>query len=134
MCTKYWADGDVHKYFSPYESPYDSYINFMNVLDNIQYASGHPEHPLARLGAKFVSELTMSLPPPLPKSPPPLPPADAGPLPYAIPTRHARKGVAFNWRLCLWSGAMLIAWMAILVFVLPRLRTCFATSRFRSRS
>lgn len=36
MCTKYWADGDVHRYFSPYESPYDSYINFMNVLDNIQ--------------------------------------------------------------------------------------------------
>src|SRR5512145_917579 len=35
MCTKYWADGDVHKYFSPYESPYDSYINFMNVLDNV---------------------------------------------------------------------------------------------------
>ncbi|MGI9014544.1 MAG: glycoside hydrolase family 57 protein, partial [Phycisphaerales bacterium] len=36
MCTKYWADGDVHKYFSPYDSPYDSYINFMNVLDNIR--------------------------------------------------------------------------------------------------
>ena len=36
MCTKYWADGQIHKYFSPYESPYDSYINFMNVLDNIQ--------------------------------------------------------------------------------------------------
>ena len=36
MCTKYFADGTVHKYFSPYESPYDSYINFMNVLDNIQ--------------------------------------------------------------------------------------------------
>jgi alpha-amylase len=36
MCTKYWADGAVHRYFSPYESPYDSYINFMNVLDNVQ--------------------------------------------------------------------------------------------------
>jgi alpha-amylase len=36
MCTKNWADGGTHKYFSPYESPYDSYINFMNVLDNIQ--------------------------------------------------------------------------------------------------
>ncbi len=36
MCTKYWADGDVHKYFSPYDSPYDAYINFMNVLDNVQ--------------------------------------------------------------------------------------------------
>ena len=32
MCTKYFADGDVHKYFNPYESPYDGYINFMNVL------------------------------------------------------------------------------------------------------
>ena len=36
MCTKYFADGDVHKYFNPYESPYDSYINFMNVLDNLK--------------------------------------------------------------------------------------------------
>jgi alpha-amylase len=33
MCTKHFADGDVHKYFNPYDSPYDSYINFMNVLD-----------------------------------------------------------------------------------------------------
>jgi alpha-amylase len=36
MCTKHYADGEVHRYFSPYESPYDSYINFMNVLDNVQ--------------------------------------------------------------------------------------------------
>ena len=36
MCTKYFEDGDVHKYFNPYDSPYDSYINFMNVLDNIR--------------------------------------------------------------------------------------------------
>jgi alpha-amylase len=36
MCTKYWADGDVHKYFSPYDSPYDAYINFMNVLDSVR--------------------------------------------------------------------------------------------------
>jgi alpha-amylase len=36
MSTKHWADEDLHHSFSPYESPYDSYINFMNVLDNIQ--------------------------------------------------------------------------------------------------
>jgi alpha-amylase len=36
MCTKHWADGEVHRNLSPYESPYDSYINFMNVLDNVQ--------------------------------------------------------------------------------------------------
>lgn len=32
MCTKWFADGDVHAYFSPYESPYEAFINFMNVL------------------------------------------------------------------------------------------------------
>jgi alpha-amylase len=36
MCTKWFADGDVHKYFNPYDSPYESYINFMNVLDNLK--------------------------------------------------------------------------------------------------
>jgi alpha-amylase len=35
MCTKWFSDGDVHKYFNPYESPYDSYINFMNILSNL---------------------------------------------------------------------------------------------------
>jgi len=35
MCTKYFADGDVHKYFNPYESPYDGYINYMNIMDNL---------------------------------------------------------------------------------------------------
>ncbi|OPX21706.1 MAG: alpha-amylase [Planctomycetales bacterium 4484_123] len=40
MCTKYFADGDVHKYFNPYESPYDSYINYMNILDSIRARLG----------------------------------------------------------------------------------------------
>ena len=43
MCTKYFADGDVHKYFNPYSSPYDSYINFMNVLDNLQRRCYNPQ-------------------------------------------------------------------------------------------
>ena len=36
MCTKYFADGDVHKYFNPYDSPYDAYINDLNILDNVR--------------------------------------------------------------------------------------------------
>jgi alpha-amylase len=36
MCTKYPPDGDVHKYFNPYESPYDAYLNFMNALDSLR--------------------------------------------------------------------------------------------------
>ncbi len=36
MCTKWFADGDVHKYFNPYESPYDAYIAFMNIMQDLQ--------------------------------------------------------------------------------------------------
>jgi alpha-amylase len=32
MCTKWFSDGVVHKYFNHYASPYEAYINFMNVL------------------------------------------------------------------------------------------------------
>lgn len=32
MCTKWFADGDVHAYFSPFESPYDAFINYENVF------------------------------------------------------------------------------------------------------
>jgi alpha-amylase len=34
ICTKWFSDGDVHRYFNPYESPYDAYINYMNILDD----------------------------------------------------------------------------------------------------
>lgn len=36
MCTKWFSDGDVHKYFNPYESPYESFIAFMNVYRDIK--------------------------------------------------------------------------------------------------
>ena len=36
MSTKFWSDGDVHKYFSPYDSPYDAHIYFMNVLSDLE--------------------------------------------------------------------------------------------------
>jgi len=35
MCTKWFSDGDVHKYFNPYESPYDAFISFMNVVQDL---------------------------------------------------------------------------------------------------
>lgn len=34
MCTKFFTDGAVHSYFNPYESPYDAFINYMNVLSD----------------------------------------------------------------------------------------------------
>jgi len=36
MCTKWFSDGDVHKYFNPYNSPYEAYINYMNILSDFK--------------------------------------------------------------------------------------------------
>jgi len=36
MCTKWFSDGDVHKYFNPYDSPYDSFIAFMNIINDLK--------------------------------------------------------------------------------------------------
>ena len=36
MCTKWFADGDVHKYFNPHDRPHDAFISFMNILTDLQ--------------------------------------------------------------------------------------------------
>ncbi|HCC69696.1 MAG TPA: alpha-amylase [Bacteroidales bacterium] len=36
MCTKFFSDGTVHQYFNPYESPYDAFMNYMNVLSDFE--------------------------------------------------------------------------------------------------
>jgi alpha-amylase len=58
MATKHLlSDGDVHEYFSPYESPHDSFMVFMNVLDDLTArvraaasASPQPEPASTTLG------------------------------------------------------------------------------------
>lgn len=37
LCTKWFHDGDVHAYFSPYESPYDAFLNYLNALRDVRY-------------------------------------------------------------------------------------------------
>jgi alpha-amylase len=37
MCTKWFNDGDIHAYFSPYNTPYEAYINFMNAYRDLQF-------------------------------------------------------------------------------------------------
>ena len=47
MCTKWFKDGDVHAYFSPYDSPYDAFLYYMNAVRDVRYrlmehhTSGH---------------------------------------------------------------------------------------------
>lgn len=40
MCTKWFSDGDVHKYFNPYSSPYEAFINYMNILSDFRIRLG----------------------------------------------------------------------------------------------
>ena len=47
MCTKHFADGDVHKYFNPYDSPYDAHIIYMNVIADLTQRLGVREQAIA---------------------------------------------------------------------------------------
>jgi alpha-amylase len=40
MSTKLNADGDVHRYFSPYDSPYEAFMNYMNALSDLEWRIG----------------------------------------------------------------------------------------------
>jgi alpha-amylase len=35
LCTKWFSDGDVHKYFNPYNSPYDAYVVYTNIINDL---------------------------------------------------------------------------------------------------
>ncbi len=74
MCTKWFSDGDVHKYFNPYGSPYEAFINYMNVLsdftikvDNLYYhidetkninkpAERHKKQSINKINTKNISK------------------------------------------------------------------------------
>ncbi len=36
MSTKYFSDGEVHSYFNPFDSPFEAFINYMNVLSDFK--------------------------------------------------------------------------------------------------
>ena len=48
MSTKWLEDGDVHAYFSPYDSPYDAFLYFMNVVRDLRWRL-MSEHNTGRL-------------------------------------------------------------------------------------
>ncbi len=48
MCTKYWADGDVHKYFSPYDDPLQAFRYFNNACAHMEYKLNKKIHEQSR--------------------------------------------------------------------------------------
>ncbi len=81
MCTKWFSDGDVHKHFSPYSTPHDAFIAFMNVLDDLK-----------RRAAASAGPVPAVAPRPKPSAPPKS--AASAPTtsrrPARAPARHVR--------------------------------------------
>ena len=46
MCTKFFSDGEIHKRFSPYETPYEAIINYMNVLSDFLIRTNYAEQQI----------------------------------------------------------------------------------------
>ena len=53
MFTKFFSDAAVHKFFNPYDTPYEAFINYMNVLSDF---SIRVEDALKTSGTKAVEE------------------------------------------------------------------------------
>ena len=51
MCTKWFSDGEVHRYFNPYPSPYEAFINYMNVLSDFIIRVEDAGEPIPEKGA-----------------------------------------------------------------------------------
>ena len=49
MCTKWFTDGDVHAYFSPYKSPYDAFLFYLNAIRDVRWRL-HETHKTGVLG------------------------------------------------------------------------------------
>ncbi len=52
MSTKTYADGDVHAYFSPYESPYEAYMAFLHVVSDLERRLPRPRAASVRAQAQ----------------------------------------------------------------------------------
>jgi len=44
MCTKWFSDGDVHAYFSPYKSPYDAFLYYINAVRDLRWRLHNDHH------------------------------------------------------------------------------------------
>lgn len=61
MCTKWFSDGDVHKYFNPYDTPYEAFINFMNILSDFTIRVNDKAKELGQSGSIAPEEVETML-------------------------------------------------------------------------
>lgn len=62
MATKFFSDGAVHAYFNPYETPYDAFMNYMNVLSDFEirlrkfFPDTREQDQIYRMGAELIEK------------------------------------------------------------------------------
>jgi len=62
MATKFFSDGAVHAYFNPYETPYDAFMNYMNVLSDFEirlrkyFPDTAEQIQISRLGSQIIEK------------------------------------------------------------------------------
>jgi alpha-amylase len=62
MATKFFSDGAVHAYFNPYDTPYDAFMNYMNVLSDFEirlkkyFPDTHEQDQIFRLGSELIEK------------------------------------------------------------------------------
>ncbi len=62
MATKFFSDGAVHAYFNPYETPYDAFMNYMNVLSDFEirlrkyFPDTQEQDQLYKMGSEIIEK------------------------------------------------------------------------------
>lgn len=62
MATKFFSDGAVHAYFNPYDTPYDAFMNYMNVLSDFEirlkryFPDTHEQDQIYKMGAELIEK------------------------------------------------------------------------------
>jgi alpha-amylase len=62
MATKFFSDGAVHAYFNPYETPYDAFMNYMNVLSDFEirlrkwFPDTAEQEQILKLGSQIIEK------------------------------------------------------------------------------
>jgi alpha-amylase len=57
MCTKFFIQGSMYSYFNPYNSPYEAFINYMNILSDFEIRVNDELAPKIRKAAGTVKKV-----------------------------------------------------------------------------
>jgi len=58
MCTKFFIQGSMYSYYNPYSSPYDAFINYMNILSDFEIRVNDELKPKIRKSTRIAKKVT----------------------------------------------------------------------------